>query len=161
MALAAVDQGTGVQSIRYGIDGEVLQPYNEPFGFAESGIHQLEYSASDHVNNTEAMRAVPIFVDVDVPQIEISYSLEPLSDPGQGVVRILAETILYIEAMDRHTEVDKITYRFDGGEEKLYRNPLSGFKAGRSVKLKVFATDRLNNVAELSVTLQVETPSEP
>lgn len=133
-------------------DGPTL-PYNAPLTTSGFGRHTVRYHAVDRVNNRGEGRILAFFLDDQLPDISLTYSLPPI---GSSPPLLPAGTILYIETADRGTEVEKVTYSFDGSKERLYRSRLSGFRAGFTFDLRVRAVDRLENLREYTVTLRSE-----
>ena len=63
---------------------------------------------------------------------------------------------LYLAAKDNQVGSKNIYYQLDGQSEKLYTTPLTGFKLGSNVQLKVRATDLIGNENYLDISFSVE-----
>jgi hypothetical protein len=154
--LMASDDQSGVKAIYYRIGGQPVKEYVRPFRITAPGTHTIEYYASDRVNNKEPSKKMTVYVDKDPPLLKINYNAVPKKDPETGVLIFPGNLLVSLTAEDKHTEVDKIIYRLNEGEEHLYRNPLSGFERGKVITLEVFAVDRLGNTAGAAVSFRVE-----
>ncbi len=154
--LRAADRQSGLKGIYYRIDGSPFKRYSQPFGITGTGSHTLRYYAVDRVNNKEKTKKFIFVLDKEPPKLEISYSITPRRDPASGMLILSKETLVFLTAVDTHTEVDKITYKLNDGREILYRNPLSNFEMNKVITLRAFALDRLGNVSEVKITFRVE-----
>lgn len=61
---------------------------------------------------------------------------------------------MYLAASDQETEIDRILFALNDGEEQLYRNPLTGFKKDEITRVRVIAIDLLDNRAEREVIIK-------
>lgn len=154
--LQAEDTESGVKHILYKIDGGKTRTYSKPLRLSSTGEHRIEYWAIDNVNNWETKNKISFTVDVNPPEVHISYSINPTKDAESGVYLIPRKALVYLAATDAHSEVERIMYSVNGDKELLYRKPLTNFKKGQTVSLRVTAIDRLGNsqVKEVSLLIQ-------
>ena len=154
--LTAHDTQSGVQRINYRIDGSPVKEYTRSFRIAGGGPHTIEYRSLDRVNNNEPWNKTKIIVDDQPPVLKITYNVIPRKDAESGILIFPENLLIDLIASDTYTEVDKIIYRLNDGKERLYRNPLSDFGAGKTFVLKVLAVDRLGNTVKETVTFRIE-----
>jgi hypothetical protein len=154
--LQSTDKGSGVQSILYRIDGAPAKSYSNPLTITHAGKHSLRYYAVDAVNNRETQQTKNYIVDRNPPKLTIRYSIEPKKKPGGNVLIFPQNVLIFLEAIDNETELDRVTYSIDNQQKVLYRNPLSNFKPGRVITLKAFAVDRLNNSTQEKISFEIE-----
>ncbi|MGB0521909.1 MAG: chitobiase/beta-hexosaminidase C-terminal domain-containing protein [Flammeovirgaceae bacterium] len=151
--LKALDYQAGVQKIGYKLD-EADNEYVEAFQVEKDGYHDVNYYATDHVNNKQEDKFYFI-VDNDPPEIFMHFSMESIgtaqmSEEEGGKVEIYApHSIMYLAATDKAVGTDKIYYTLDDGSEKLYTGPLKNLRKGfRTIKIR--ATDKLGNESDIT-----------
>jgi hypothetical protein len=154
LELNSDDGQSGLDRILYRIGGEAYKEYSKPFRINSGGLHTIEYYAVDRVNNSEKSKKTMVFLDKTPPVLDIIYNVIP-KKAKDGLLIFPKNVLISIIATDEHTEVDKIVYQVNGGKERLYRNPLSEFEAGKTVELKVMAVDRLSNRITKTIKFQV------
>ncbi|MBT5832335.1 MAG: hypothetical protein HOH77_19260 [Candidatus Latescibacteria bacterium] len=153
---STTDQGSGVKHIGYKIDNGTLKTYSHPLSLTQHGIHTITYYATDQVKNTESNKTLTVFVDKTAPQINLTYNVESKMSIDKKIRVIPQTALIYIQAEETDTAIDKITYSINGGRVQLYRKPLSNFKKGETLKIKIMATDRLENLSKKEISLWVE-----
>ncbi|MBN2010026.1 hypothetical protein JW960_11845 [candidate division KSB1 bacterium] len=156
ITLTATDKESGLKEIYFRIGSGQYHKYAEPIHINSHGLQKIEYYAVDKVNNQEAKKSFEVFVDKTPPRIEISYSIKPKEDPASGITFIPNNSLIYIKAVDSENEVERITYSINGDEEKLYRSPLTNFKKGEQLNIRVSAIDRLSNKGEEKIQIFVK-----
>lgn len=72
----ATDDGAGVQSILFSIDGGKYVSYTEPFNVEEEGEHTIEYYAVDNVLNTSTVEKLSFIVDATPPDSMLNIGVE-------------------------------------------------------------------------------------
>ncbi|NQT23890.1 hypothetical protein HQ585_00890, partial [candidate division KSB1 bacterium] len=146
IVLSATDNTSGMKVTRYRLDQQSWKNYSDPLSIRSLGKHRLAFFSKDRVNNEEKRQTVNFFVDSRPPKISIMTSVLPKSTNESGVLEIPSSASIYISAEDEHTGIDKITYSINGGDERLYRTPITGFEKGSRIILLVTATDRVGNM---------------
>lgn len=151
--LKALDYQAGVQKIGYDLDGADNE-YTESFQVDKDGFHDVNYYATDNVNNKKEDKFYFI-VDNDPPEIFMHFSMESIgtadmSEAEGGKVEIYApHSLMYLAATDKAVGTDKIYYTLDENAEKLYSGPLKNLKKGfRTIKIR--AIDKLGNESEIT-----------
>ncbi|MDA0710741.1 MAG: hypothetical protein O3B73_11085 [bacterium] len=156
LVLGASDSESGVKLVSYQVDDEAPSAYTRPLKIDRHGPHTIGYFATDRVNNRESRKTLTVFVDNTPPLITLSYSVNPKMDAEKNMAVIPESALLYIEAKEMDTAIDKITYSLNGEKTQLYRKPLSNFTPGETLTLKISATDRLGNQSEKEISFWVE-----
>ncbi len=150
----AHDALSGVKSIEYKIDDEESQIYQGPFApVQQSGLHKVEYFATDNVGNVSMAKTYIYYLDINAPTIE--FVINPAPFEKDGIKYISDKTPIFIKAKDAETGISRIVYTIDGGEEKDYQYPIRLANGTRTIKAKAY--DLLGNVSEeISLTLTVD-----
>ena len=74
VTLAASDNGSGVASSVYSLDGGAAwQTYTGPVTFDRDGEYALSYRSTDHAGNVEAAKTISFKIDRTVPTATITY----------------------------------------------------------------------------------------
>ncbi|MFW5700164.1 MAG: OmpL47-type beta-barrel domain-containing protein, partial [Cyclobacteriaceae bacterium] len=141
---------SGFRDAFYSLPGQEQQPYTEPFSLQEEGLHTINVSAFDQVNN-EKQEELDFFVDNTPPEIFFHFSVDPI---GQKVV--MSDTFdiypknvqVYLAATDEYVGTHKIFYSLNNNLDKEYLRPVTNFKGGINVEVKVTAIDKLGNESE-------------
>jgi hypothetical protein len=116
--LTATDAVSGVDLIQYRIDGGAWQKYTSSISLSDERSYTLGYRAKDIAGNWEAEKSFPLSIDTSIPVVKAHAT----SEPGLGVV--------YIEASDTGTGVERIEYRVDGSQAQTYIGPITITSAG-------------------------------
>ncbi|MGK5093078.1 hypothetical protein WDW89_13810 [Deltaproteobacteria bacterium TL4] len=153
--LVASDSNAGVEKILYKYDRQFVN-YSNPFSIKKSGDYTLEYLAVDSVKNKETSKTTSFFVDANPPEITISYNRTPHPSGKANVLEISTNTFIYISVQDQHIGIKDVFYQINDGTKNLYRQPITGFKRGELVKLKVITNDWVENVHELILQYEVK-----
>ena len=67
--LTATDEGTGVASTSYTLDGRGSQSYAGPFFVSGDGTHTISFWSTDNASNVEATQSVTVKIDTVAPTI--------------------------------------------------------------------------------------------
>ena len=87
VTLSATDDGSGVETIQYRVDGGEWTDYIAPFRFEESGEYEVEYHGVDEAGNVEPLRVFPLKADKRGPSVVVDSPLNA-SVLGSGSVRV-------------------------------------------------------------------------
>lgn len=153
--LTAADTGAGIETVYYKLDSGKLKHYSMPFQITAPGVHTIKYYAADRVKNTEKQKQFKVYVDNQPPELQVKYNVSPMRTRDKNILEFPDYLLVSLLADDANTEVDRIIYRLNSGQEKLYRNPLSSFEPGKIYRLWVAAYDRVGNKTETKVTFRV------
>ena len=149
---------SGIKSVTYQVGDQPVSVFEDVFSFQSEGLSSLKIMTSDNVSNDADLTEV-VFVDNHPPRIRNTFSVDRI---GEKVVRKVATSIypeevkLYLAAQDDHVGSKNIYYSLNGGSEKLYSTPLTGFELGTNVSLNVRATDLLGNETSTEIKFSVE-----
>ncbi|MEW5767698.1 MAG: T9SS type A sorting domain-containing protein [bacterium] len=119
-SLSAVDTGSGVKAIRYRLDGEGWNAYEEkPFSVEIAGLHTIGYQSEDTVGHWEVEKILDIYVDDTPPTVELIITGPEYSPNG---VKYVASTtsLSFSETDGAGVGVDLTEYRLDGGAWTTY-----------------------------------------
>ena len=155
VVLSAEDAISGVKTIQVRLDQQSWMNYQGELSIRKLGPHRISFFARDRVNNEEKRQSIQFFLDNRAPSIHVTTSVSAQSTDQRNVFVIPAGASIYISAEDEHTGIEKITYSINGGDERLYRTPITGFKPGDRIPLIVRAADRVGNVEEKRLTYRI------
>jgi hypothetical protein len=120
VTLTPSDGASGIDTIRYRIDGGAWVTYSLAFNVNESGQHVLEYYAADVAGNMETTKNVGVWVDEIAPETVAEFSGTYGSG---GWYRSSVEVNL--SAVDAHSGMDRTVYRVDGGSWVNFTAPFA------------------------------------
>lgn len=158
IGLYGTDLESGLNRIGYSVNGSEEQAFTTPISFDKSGIYIIEYAGYDHVEN----RNVDKFffrLDDKGPEIFPRLSIEALYSQkveGADVDVYPAHVVLFFSSTDDLSGYDKLYYTINGGEEKLYINPVAGFEKGKNYVIGVRALDKLGNETKTTFRFSTE-----
>ncbi len=154
--IAAVDKEAGVSEILYSIDKIEYLKYITPFEVEKEGLHLLDISASDNVDNISS-NSLLLYTDNTGPSISYLFSC-PIYKNAQHNDTLIpvypSYCKLFISATDRHTSVEKLTYSLNQSVEKPFTGFLSNFKGYNHLVIK--AWDLLGNKSQIIIDFLVE-----
>jgi len=145
--LRATDEGSGIATLQYRLDGGPWQDYLAPLNFTD-GERLLEYFATDRARHVETIHSVPIRVDSVPPDID---RLNP-----SGTVSSANVTIAW-SATDSGSGIARFEVSVDSGPFASFgtTTSLTLDLPGGSHSVRLRAVDAAGNVAERSTTFQV------
>lgn len=147
ISLSAADNLSGVQVIRYGMNGGAQQDYTAPIVSDQSGALTIEYSAVDNVGNTSVAGNYSVEVDNAPPLVRIEAS-KPLTTV-QDVMYAQRGSGFKIEASDAESGIKQVLVRLDEqGEYKLATQEIFFETSGRHV-IEAKAIDNVGNESEV------------
>lgn len=160
ISLPRSDQGSGIQSTEYRIDGASWQNY-APFSIPGEGFHQIAFRSTDRVNNQEQEKQSEVFVDNSPPEIFVNFSIKPIGQrKGHNVYPNYVR--MYIAATDKHTGTQNLMYSVNDGPMTEYSSPRtldasekSVFVKNKKYRVKVQVKDKLGNSAEKLIEFYV------
>ena len=152
ISLPTTDNLSGVQDVKYSVDGTSDISYTTPFLLSTEGEHSLSYSATDNVNNTSGEETIALFVDEKAPEIYTHFSVNP-TVPDQDVYPL--KSLLYPAATDKQSGIRDIFYSINGGAEIKFKNPLS-FKRRMAYKVMIKAIDNVGNISTSEVEFSIK-----
>ncbi|MBT3232540.1 MAG: hypothetical protein HN356_06965 [Calditrichaeota bacterium] len=155
LVLSSIDKESGVRQIQHRFDNGKPVKYSNPLQIARDGLHEIEYWATDRVKNREEISSFELFVDNKPPDIDITYSGGAKTGKN-GEIVLSEDDMIYISTNDDFTGVERVVYKINDGKEKLYRKPLTNFRAGKNFKIDVIAFDQVSNRSQKSITIRVE-----
>ncbi len=82
VTLSAEDEGEGVETTEYRVDGGDWAEYTEPFAVGGDGVRTVQYRSIDAAGNTESPKSLELRIDESAP--ETSATLSPGTPDGPG-----------------------------------------------------------------------------
>ena len=151
VTITAADEGSGVASIEYSVDGAAFVPYTEPLQIDAPGEHTVAFRATDVAGNVSEEGSVS-FTVVDAPGEDTTPpSVSSVVSGSQDANwNYLDSATLTIEALDVDSGVASVEYKLDDGDWTAYTEPVVVDTPGTHT-VAYRATDNAGNVsAELS-----------
>ena len=156
--LSAKDEESGLKKIEYNIDNKPIEEYQDPLGIEEDGLHQLNYTAYDNVDNSNT-KSLILFVDEEGPEIFHRFSISSekyKTQNGKKIPVYPSHVVLFLSATDEHVGYDKMHYTIEGEPTKRYTTLIDGFKEGKLYSMDVEASDKLGNKSAISIDFFIE-----
>jgi hypothetical protein len=151
LKLTAVDNKSGVKEIRFSIDGEDFEIYDQPLYLpAVAGNHTVRFYSIDNASNTaengnESFKHNVSKVYVDLIGPNIDYKLSGKSRAIGDTVYIGPLTKIVLSGVDTESGMDYISYSLDGNQEEIkYEGVFSVSDSGYH-KLDIFGYDNVHN----------------
>ena len=154
VTLVAGDDVSGVSLTMYSVDLGRWQVYEGQLTLSSDGTHKVEYYSVDRSGNVEPTSSVTVMVDTLAPTLQAS--VEGIVD---GVVSG-GDVVVDISFMDPTSGVSSVEVSVDEGAfvvVSVDSFPLSGLSEGTHT-IVVRATDEAGNVAETTLTFEVDLP---
>ena len=108
--LSSKDEGAGVSSILYEVDGGKLSEYQGNFTIDGSGPVTIRYHGLDNVGNNESINSLDIYLDNTPPSLNVT--------PGSnisGMIELEGGGNITLNASDEGVGGVKILFSIDGG----------------------------------------------
>jgi len=158
LTFACVDGGSGLQTIRYSLDGGAWHDYSSAFNVTSQGSHVLSFYGLDLLGNKETEKTVALFVDDAPPATKITPSGAQTNYEGQTYVD--TSTSIVLSSIDTGSGVFLIEYRVDGGPWSPYTHAITLSGSGPHI-LDAQAIDNLGlkeSPHSLKLVLDAEVP---
>ncbi|TFG00054.1 MAG: right-handed parallel beta-helix repeat-containing protein, partial [Promethearchaeota archaeon] len=99
------EQASGIYNITYQIDAGDWNLYSEPFTLSgySHGNHTISYYATDNAGNSESIKSIELFLDIQKPQLTINF---PLND------MVFNESAPYYEVEINDESIESMWYTF-------------------------------------------------
>ena len=149
VVLKASDSESGMNRIEYQLDDNLLETYADPFTIATEGVHKINFTGYDNVENTSTS-SITVKVDNTGPEIDTRFSTA-VTNTGAYPEYV----ILFLSATDNVVGLDKITYQLNNTAAKTYVTPIKGFTKGEK-SVGVTAYDMLQNQTNDTIRFNVE-----
>ncbi|MCG8307754.1 MAG: hypothetical protein MI975_10230 [Cytophagales bacterium] len=159
LKLTAVDNKSGVKSVKYTIDEGEEQVYMQPFYLPNiSGIHRVKFHAVDRSDNPTSdnfMHSVGvIYVDLTGPSLSHSFDGPTFIKGNDTYLSPLSE--IKISGEDLESGLNTLSYRLTNADkDSSYTHPIRFKQRGRHT-LQYFGYDHVNNKNSKSTTFIVD-----
>lgn len=145
--ISANDKGAGLHRIEYRVNNEEPKPYEGSFTVANPNYHKIVCTAWDNVENLNISN-FDFGVDTKAPDIILNFSVKPynhVTEQNELIPVFTPGTQIFIGATDDIVGVERIMVAINDSREKVYTQPLSGFKANQAHIITIRAIDKLGN----------------
>ena len=156
--LKAADSESGINRIEYAVSGSETVPYTTAFSLEKEGLHTLEVTAYDNVENTGHASFV-VKLDNTGPEISVRFSILPIGfrTMDEAVLDIFPlHTVVFLSCTDALTGFDALFYSLNGAVEKRYAAPVGNFISAGIYTLKIRALDKLGNESLKEISFAIE-----
>lgn len=156
--LKAADSESGLNRIEYSVDASETVPFNTAFSLEQEGLHTLNITAYDNVENT-GHSAFVVRLDNTGPEISVGFSIRPIGfRPVDGAVLEIfpMHAVVFLSCTDALTGYDALFYSLNGAVEKRYTAPVGSFVSAGIYTLKIRALDKLGNESRKEISFAVE-----
>lgn len=155
--LESTDNKSGVQNVRYSINGSEETVYSEAFNLPEdSGEKKITFYGSDKVNNNfkslydqSSKKNKSIRVDITPPELNHEFLGEMVL--SRDTTFISSRTQIRLSSTDSESGLKSITYKINGGAEQIYSEPFTVDNEG-FYQIEYFGTDQVNNKSTSSIS---------
>ncbi|HEX2134005.1 MAG TPA: hypothetical protein VHH15_20865 [Actinophytocola sp.] len=158
VTVTAEDEGSGVDSVEYSLDGGAWTAYTEAVQVGDAGAHTFAYRATDVAGNVseEGSESFTVVDDPNQDTVPPSVSAQVTGSQDADWNYVDTATVT-LTALDVDSGVASVEYKLDDGEWTEYTEPLSVDEGEHTVWYR--ATDNAGNVsAELSGSFTVVEP---
>jgi len=160
LRVTAVDNKAGVKEIYYSINDEQYELYKRPvFLSGHSGEVNIRTYALDKVNNKSEGRTyfseethIP-YIDLNAP--EIDFKIEGPQMFLRNTLFINDKSKINLIGVDRESGLNRIVYRINQGEERIFEEPFSIKKPGHH-NINYTAFDNVDNANNDNFSLYVD-----
>lgn len=150
MKLTSVDNKIGVREIRYSIDNDDFQVYDQPFYLPSvPGVHRIRYYAVDQLDNrprsNESYTHDISLVYLDLTGPDITHRLVGPRFETAGVQYISPRTEIQVIGKDPESGLQYLSYSVDGqSAETTYDSGFTISTTGEH-QIELFGYDNVNN----------------
>jgi hypothetical protein len=156
IALKASDNEAGVNNIKFQIDGREEQVFSSSFQIEQEGIHVIEYTGTDNVDNTNS-GTLKLMVDNSGPDIYTRFSTSPkgtLPQDSKTLILYPGFVGLFVSATDIEAGYDHMTYSLNGSKDKPFTGFLNSFPKNNQVIVKAY--DKLGNQSTTTIEFAIK-----
>ncbi len=147
--LSASDIESGLQRIKYIINGSEEIDYKESVVIEEEGLYKFTVVGYDNVNNRN-VRNFEFTIDNTPSDIFVNYSTSP-TEVIEDIPIYPSYFSIFLACSDKATECDKILYSINDQPLQIYNNKISGFKKNKDYKIRIVTEDKLMNKSEKTI----------
>ncbi|TLM99352.1 MAG: hypothetical protein FDZ75_00260, partial [Actinobacteria bacterium] len=134
LTLAPVDLTSGVESVRFSINGAAAATYTAAIPVTANGTTTVAYSAVDAAGNREATKTATVLVD----------ALAPVTANTAPTSWVKGPVSVGLTAIDAHSGVIGTGFRINGGTVSTYTAPITVSAEGTTT-IEYWTTDAVGN----------------
>jgi hypothetical protein len=143
--LNVTENGAGVASIEYQLDASNWQLYEASIALSalDEGAHTVSIRSADNLGHRETAQQLLLTIDNSAPVSGVE-----LSEPNYQSVETLyvdATTEFTLVSLDGSSGVERVDYRIDDGEWRLYQQPITVIGEGAH-RIDYRGVDKLGTV---------------
>jgi hypothetical protein len=156
ITLKATDNEAGVSNIKFQIDGKEEQVFSSSFQLEQEGMHVIEYTGNDNVDNTNS-GTLKLMVDNSGPNIYTRFSTSPkgtLPQDSKQITIYPGFVGLFVSATDIEAGYDHMTYSLNGSKDKPFTGFLNSFPKNNQVIVKAY--DKLGNQSTTTIEFAIK-----
>lgn len=155
VTLDAVDDGSGVATVEFDLDGTGYQTYTEPLVIGEVGTHTLTYRATDVAGNVSEASSVTVTVAASEQDTTAPVVLPEVLGEQDSRGAYVGTATVTLTAVDEASGIASVDYNLDGTGYQAYTEPFDVTAVGAHT-LTYRATDVAGNMSEpTSITFSV------
>ncbi|MBN2613881.1 MAG: hypothetical protein JXB00_20150 [Bacteroidales bacterium] len=155
--LKAVDSESGLERIEYTVDNANTEIYSNEFSIGEQGLHKVNVTGYDNVENTSSSEFV-VIVDNTGPEIYSRFSVSSVGNKvtdGKTIEQYPGHVVLFLSSSDQVVGFDQMFYSVNGAAEKKYAGLINYFPVKGDYNIVVRALDKLGNETRKSIEFSI------
>ncbi len=151
VTLSATDEGTGVKSTEYKVNGGQWTAYSQAISLTTAGTTQVDFRSTDHAGNVEATQSLTVKIDKTAPVTTAKVT----GTTGENGF-YTSDAAVDLTATDATSGVKVTQYRVNQGEWKDYTSSLKLATDG-TFKIEYRSVDNAGNTEAVnSVEVKVK-----
>ncbi|WP_248927065.1 carboxypeptidase-like regulatory domain-containing protein [Paenibacillus hamazuiensis] len=150
VSLSAVDNpsGSGVDKIRYRLNGGAWNEYTAPFALSTDGIYAIDYFSTDKAGNSEAAKTGTVKLDKTLPVTK--YNLDPVQSTSSSGRTYISGFKVTLTPTDNQSTVTGTVYRINGSSWQPYSAPFE-IQAATAKTVEYYSTDGAGNKESINL----------
>jgi hypothetical protein len=145
VTISAIDNGSGLASTLWSLDGMIWQDVAGPLVINAEGIHSLSFRSLDVAGNAEDVRMLSVAIDLSRPTATLTANGNSTGD------WYLSPVTVCISAEDSASGIWSILYSVDAGPFQNYTSPFN-LSAEGTYRVAFYAVDQAGSIGGQNVT---------
>jgi hypothetical protein len=152
VTLHGADNGSGVATTHYSVDGGATQSYDGAFSFGTEGTHTIAFWSTDNAGNVETAGApITLSIDRTAPTTTVINPIAP--DSGWFVTSGIP---VAFDAADAGSGIAATYYTIDGGVRQTYGEPFTADLSTGTHTITYWSVDLAGNEEAHATTNTVQ-----